>query len=353
MRKIILFVFLACILLVVSSCGGGGGGSGSEPSQVTIRLVSEKDHIEGSFTTNQAIYADQDRIYLASYQGKLFVLARDRAADFPILEVRQDTNLPLISVQGDDDYLYVTSADGYIRKYCKDYPLVLVKTANLHPYGLNSIALVNKKLYVSTGQASMAVDKDHVFLSQLNEGDMALEVSLDNLTPVKTYGKTFVQDKMLVFNRRSEALIVMLQNPSDVLGRTNLRPTLYADSAILAQTITGCCGPGILIYNPETLILKQTIDYLFTNTVLRRERWLIAGNEGGQVVIFDLSQNPSPLVSSVDLRQLTGHTNPEDIEIRALWMDNHDNLVFAGSSWGNDQSRGPSLPSFFVLELSP
>ena len=67
--------------------------------------------------------------------------------------------------------------------------------------------------------------------------------------------------------------------------------------------------------------------------------------------MFDLRQNPSPLVSSADLRQLTGHTGIEDIEIRALWKDNLDNLIFAGSSWGNGGFRGPSLPSFFVLEL--
>jgi hypothetical protein len=87
------------------------------------------------------------------------------------------------------------------------------------------------------------------------------------------------------------------------------------------------------------------------NTVVRRGRWLIAGNESGHVDVFDLGQNPSPLVSSADLPQLTGHTNSEDVEIRALWTDHHDNLIFAGSSWGNDRTRGPSLPSFFVLEL--
>lgn len=56
--------------------------------------------------------------------------------------------------------------------------------------------------------------------------------------------------------------------------------------------------------------------------------------------------------SSVDLRAITGHTGSEDIEIRALWSDAYDNLVFAGSSWGNDQSRGTNLPAFFILELN-
>jgi hypothetical protein len=55
-------------------------------------------------------------------------------------------------------------------------------------------------------------------------------------------------------------------------------------------------------------------------------------------------------LASLNLRQVTGHTGIEDIEIRALWADHLDTLIFAGSSWGNDQSRGPLLPSFFVLE---
>jgi len=42
----------------------------------------------------------------------------------------------------------------------------------------------------------------------------------------------------------------------------------------------------------------------------------------------------------------------EDIEIRSLWIDGYDDLVLAGSSWGNPTSRSPYLPSFFVLRLT-
>jgi hypothetical protein len=35
-----------------------------------------------------------------------------------------------------------------------------------------------------------------------------------------------------------------------------------------------------------------------------------------------------------------------------LPFDPHDNLVFAASSGGNASSKGPTLPTFFVLELA-
>ena len=70
--------------------------------------------------------------------------------------------------------------------------------------------------------------------------------------------------------------------------------------------------------------------------------------ETGTVGFFD---NQNHLVQRLDLRALTGHTGSEDIEIRSLWADGFDDLVFAASSWGNDASRGPTLPAFFVLRL--
>jgi len=49
----------------------------AEGAQVKIALVSARDHIEGNMLGNQAVYADGERIYLATYQGRLFVLARE------------------------------------------------------------------------------------------------------------------------------------------------------------------------------------------------------------------------------------------------------------------------------------
>jgi hypothetical protein len=315
--------------------------------QAILELVSARDHIEGSFTTNHAVYADQDRIYLASAQGKLFVLARDRSADFPLVETIQTSTAPLIGVRGDRRRLYVVDFSGVLRVYRKDNPLVLVSTKALSTFA-ESMALRGGNLYISGG--GLAVDETHVYLSVPAkpdpgaEGTLALEFDKRTLTPGLIYDGTLDQNTTVVFDRESGERITTIPEPG---GPSNL----YVDRKILVQTTGGCCGAGIWIDDPETFTLQQFIGRQFTNTVVRRGRWLVAGNEGGQVDVFDLSQNPSLLVSSADLRQLTGHTNPEDVEIRALWTDRHDNLIFAGSSWGNEQSRGPFLPSLFVLEL--
>lgn len=109
---------------------------------------------------------------------------------------------------------------------------------------------------------------------------------------------------------------------------------------------------GDIIYNTPSLTLRQSIPRYYTNVVrLYAGRWLIAGNEAGVVDVFDLSPNPSPLIDTVNLRLLTGHTGPEDIEIRALAVRKHSNgkvYIIAGSSWNRD----PGTPSLFVLRLN-
>jgi len=227
--------------------------------------------------------------------------------------------------------------------YRKDNPLVLVSTTALSTFA-ESMALGGGNIYISTG-GKLAVDEDHVYLSvpAIAEGSFVLEFDKTTLTSGLTYDATLDPNTTLVFDREDGQRIATI-SPG---GGANL----YVDRKILVQTIPGCCGTGIWIDDPETFTLLQFIDRRFTNTAARRGRWLIAGNEAGQIDLFDLGQNPSPLVSSVSLPQLTGHTNPEDVEIRAVWTDRHDNLIFAGSSWGNDRSRGPFLPSFFFLEL--
>jgi len=209
---------------------------------------------------------------------------------------------------------------------------------------------MGENIYVSRGQAQLAVDSEFVYLSELNEGDTAMAVAKATLTPGLTYGQTFTPNAAMVFDRVDGEHIVDIAAPSDVWGQP-AQGVIYVDEKILAQTIPGCCGSGIFLYNPDTFALSQIIRRFYTNTVVRRGRWLIAGNEGGQVDVFDIEQNPAPFVSSAPLRFLTGHTGSEDIEIRALWNDRVDNLIFAGSSWGNTQSQSSSLPSFFVLEL--
>ena len=91
---------------------------------------------------------------------------------------------------------------------------------------------------------------------------------------------------------------------------------------------------------------ESGIGWPFTNTVatLNNGKLLLAGTEAGTVDLFDISDIGSPrLLSSLNLRELTGHTGIEDIEIRSLWADEESGLIYAGSSWGSELSRGPTL----------
>jgi len=344
---------LAVTLLLADSGDISSGPGGARTAE--LRLVSARDHIEGAIVTPQSVYADRERIYLAtaapppfgSHSGRLFVLARDRSANFPVLEVIEVSSAPLTAVRGDRDNLYVTSGDGNLYIYRKDNPLALIDTVDPAPLGvLSSLALYGDNLYIG----AMAVSQSRVYVAALNPGEIALEVSKKTLTEERSYGTVFEPGSTVVFDRRTGERVTGIPFPPDWFGRPGF-PSTYADRRVVAQTVAGCCGSGIFLYDPRTLALDQMIPRPFTNTVIRHGSWLIGGNEGGQVDLLDL-RDPPRVVFSADLRALTGHTRIEDIEIRALWMDHWDNLIFAGSSWGNDLTRGPELPSFFVLELA-
>lgn len=321
----------------------------ADSGQTQIRLVSARDHIDGGMTTPQSVYADATRIYLATFTGKLFVLARDRAAGFPVVQVIQDTTVPLTAVRGDKHRLYVTAWDG-LRVYEKGDTLVPV--ASKLGSVLSSLAVVGDRLYVSRYQGKLAVDRDHVYLSQLNPGDVAAELSSTTLATLRTYGEAFEpHDVTVVFDRRTGERLAAVPNPLDFRGQPGLT-SIYADGQLLALNAGSCCGLSIFLHDARTLTSLSSIS-TNANATVRRRDLLVVGGEEGFVKVFDFTQQSPPQVAVADLRTLTGHTGSEDIEIRALWMDRRDNLIFAGSSWGNDLTRGPDLPSFFVLDLQP
>src|SRR6185436_8526444 len=106
---IIVRVFCLAIAMAVTAAAAPG------PTE-HLQLVSVRDHIEGSFTTPAAVYADAGFIYLASNQGKLFILKRSKAENFPLVQT-VNIGSPLTGVRGFASRLYVTSADGYLREY--------------------------------------------------------------------------------------------------------------------------------------------------------------------------------------------------------------------------------------------
>jgi hypothetical protein len=309
-----------------------------------LELVSARDHIPGSFVSTRAVYADRDRIYLGSYQGSLFVLARDRAADFPMIQTI-DLGTAITGVRGDADRLYVTTADGLLRVFAKGSSLTEVATRVLSTY-LGTVEVFEEKIYVTIGQAELAVDRDRLYLAQLNKEESALELDKATLEVTRTYGDTFIANKTIVYDRLTGAQAAAIPNPADLYGSIS-RPRLYSDGLSLFQTIAGCCGAGITIVKGPEFTESEFIGARFTNVVTKAGNGLLGGSEAGWVDYFE--QNQLVITQQLDLRILTGHTGGDDIEIRSMWADGLDDLVFAGSSWGNAQNL--SLPAFFVLSL--
>ena len=218
--------------------------------------------------------------------------------------------------------------------------------------GFSGVAVDGDHLYVARDQAEMAVTPNRVFLSQLNAGDEVVQLDKATLAARQVYGAVFEPNVTVAFDPESGQRLGAISNLADIFGRP-VTPRLYADDQIVSLTGgSGCCGSNVGLFDPGTLAPLQTIDTLWPNAVRLKQQLLVVGDEAGTVKVFDTSQRPAALVAQADLRNLTGHTGSEDIEIRALWVDAHDNLVFAASSWANDSSRGPTLPSLFVLELT-
>ncbi|MGZ4797994.1 MAG: hypothetical protein ACXVL8_00290 [Acidimicrobiia bacterium] len=216
---------------------------------------------------------------------------------------------------------------------------------------LSDLAQYGETLYVGVGQAQVAVNATSVVMHGLNSGEVVREVDTRTWTIGRTFGDPLQEGKTVVFDRATGVERGSWNFLPDVLG-TPQPGNLYADNWIIAETAGGgCCSSGIQPRHASTLEPYPFVPELHTNVVIRRRNVLVAGTERGTVALRSLPSGK--LLADLDLRALTGHTGVEDIEIRSLWIDWRDGLIFAGSSWGNDQSRSPELPSFFVLETVP
>lgn len=320
-------------------------------AQPQLKLVSARDNIEGAFLIQQSVYADKDRIYLAAHDGKLFVLARDRANNFPLIQLIQEDSVPLKTITGDDEYIYVTLTNGYFRKYKKNKPyLQLWATRRVVDSPLSTVQIAGDSLFFSSGGAFSIVDPatQRLFVSQYNPGELTYEVSKSTLNVTRIFGqgwdRPFEANKIIVYDLATGNRVGSMDSPP---GGLNIRGTK------LMVTHGGCCGPIPQFFNTITFAEEHPDLVRYANDAVQTEDGFIGGNEGGIVQIVNFSNPYGEIVSEVSLRHETGHTGMEDIEVRALWKDDYDNLIFAGSSWGNDQSRGPHLPSFFVLEVIP
>jgi hypothetical protein len=334
----VIFVLSICVALFSTSIV-------TARSWIPAIKLTTAARLPGSFVSRQVIYADADRIFLCSFQGDLFVLRRDRKTHFPLLQTIH-LGSPLTAIRGDDHNLYVSSRNGTLYVFTKTWPVgPPTQSMQLSQYGLASLEIIGNNVYAAKGQAAMAASSANLYISELNPGDSGLDI-----TNKRTFGETFAPDRTLVFDRLS------LRSIGEILNRRHGQVNITASQDFVYVTTPGCCGSGIDVYDSNTLQHKQYLRRTANAVVPVNRRGfnlLIAGSEAGTMDLYILQNGFYTFLNSLDLRALTGFTGQEDIEIRTLWMDDRDDLIFAGSSWGNDHSRSADLPSLFILELQP
>ncbi len=318
-------------------------------SNNALKLVAVRDHITGSFTTSQSVYANQFFLYMGSAQGDLFVLKRSRNENFPLIQTIH-LGAPITAVRGYDSKLFVTTSDGYLRQYLTSNPLTLQNMVQLSTYGLSSMAIFNHKVYVGKGQSSLAVDNNYLYLAELNEGDTAMELNAQ-LAVVRTFGQSFEPEATILYNRLTGNRVGDVANPTTLLNQTGF-PSLFAFGGNLFQTVPGCCGAGVVITPSSALFTNMVAWRSYANAVTMTPKGMVVGDEAGNVSLYKLNRNTVRILKTLNLPLITEHFGSEDIEIRSVWSDGYDNLVFCGSSWGNPTSQTPFLPSLFVFEVN-
>jgi hypothetical protein len=235
--------------------------------------------------------------------------------------------------------LYVTSFDGTLWVFRKRHgtELTLETSVQVTNYGPGSVIADESGLFVSKGQAYLAVDQRHVYISTLNPGDSAVRLDKGDFAVRQTYAEPFARREVQVLERNSGARLAGLP-----WGR------LYADGAVvtlLSPEGSESWARGIDVYDPHTLAYQEFLPILSGSTITSTNRLLIGMGAGGHIVVFELRQ-PRIVLTETNLLQLTNRTDYV-YDVRSSWSDRHDDLVFLASESGNENT-----PALFVLRIA-
>jgi hypothetical protein len=325
----------ASALLVGLSCLAGHVKSAS------LTLLSAQI-VPGNLLGLEAVTSDKRYAYCATYQGTLFVLDKSKKG-FPVIASLAASTLPLHSVRSDGQSVYVTDAGGTLSVFSASKPFAQLASVQLSAYGLDSLFVDQTTVIVTIGEGEMAANASVVCLAELNPGDTALVLNKATLAEIGELGQTFENGVTTVFDRANGHQIHNIPDPINSLGQTN-QPALYLNNGVLVQTIVGPYGRGVTLSQPSTGAPLGSLPSMFANAAIELQSGLLAvGTEAGTVSLFDANGR---ILSTVNLRRLTGHNGPDAIEIRTLWEDPWTGDIYAGSSWSD-----PAAPSFFVLRV--
>jgi hypothetical protein len=311
------------------------------------QLIATKNNINCSMTTSRSVWASSTKIFLGCADGSLYVLSRNEAANFPVIDHRH-MDSGITAIRGDSNYLFITTVDGTLLKYnhAADVLVTFNASRTLSSFRLATLEVYDNKIYVLAGQGGLAVDSRNIYASVLNEGDVVYEIDPSTLAVTRTYDVDDYFGRTVVLSRSTGVLVSTIANPLDMWGNVGF-PTLYAGNNKLFQTLTFSMSMNMISGTKATKISVP-----WANTVIGYDTGFVVGTEAGSIYTLDLKGAKK---TEINLPFATNWTQAEAIEIRSVWTDSHDDLIFAGSSWGNDQLRtefGSQLPAFFILRRS-
>jgi hypothetical protein len=315
----------------------------SAMAQPVLAPVAVKN-LDASTFGDQAVYADATRIYVASDQGQLLVLERNRSTGFPIVKTFS-VGVPLTAVRGDATNIYVTAADGKLRTYKKS-TLKLSRTTTVSTtLGLRSLAVVGNYVYVAVGQGEVEADSGKVYFSAADFGDQAVEVRIGGNPTGKVY-QTSLFMTTVVFNRSTAATVGTIGNAGGQMAMKLGGGSLYQ-----AMSPAFTTANGFWVYDKVTLAQTDHWGWPGLGTIVpvafQSKSYLVYGDEAGRLGMMDLTDLVNgPFISLLNLSGYTGFIGDGDIQLRSIWADGLDGLIFASSTWNNN----PAAPSFFVVE---
>lgn len=316
----------------------------------SLQLVAVRDQLPGAFTGPHVVWADQRNVYLAgmaagNYPGGMFVLARNESDRYPLRQAVQMPGAYPTAVVGDEHGVYTTWSDAHLRTYrFHGNRLALARDVALaSPVYPTDLAVSGATLFIAQA-GTVATSQGLLAANTLSDSDLISAYGTDG-TPGMTWSNLPFGTTSF-FDVATGALLGEIANPPNLFGDASAT-RLFGDSSGFRMTGgDGCCGSGFQHVVVPSLTVDPFVSAWFTNAAVSSGLDVVVGTELGTVLRYDSSNT---LVASVDLRAATGHTGSEDIEIRSVFVEG--GFVFAASSWGNDVSRSPALPNFFVLRL--
>jgi hypothetical protein len=313
----------------------------------TLTLVASKT-IPDHFVTAESIYADGKNIHCAGYSGTDWVISQGNG--YPLVASIAVSSFPLQAVRGDGKSVYVTGGNS-VYAIKPSSPFTVTSSTQL-PGSLESLAIQSNTILVSSGSSTVAANDCIGVFAPVNPDDGIAVIDKRSMTPVGSLGASFEPGMIQVLDVRSGSLIATFAKPKDLQGNTNGGVNIYLNGNMIVETTPGPYGSGAYMYDTTGKFLGSfsPTNHPYVNTVVSIGQGLLAaGTEDGWVYVYDVSAPDSPVcLASISLRQVTGFTGLDQIEIRSLWWDAKSSTIIAGSSWNGDAS----VPSLFILKFA-